>query len=171
MATIEVPLEIVDRALVVVVDGPRRILAVWKGRGRVDLHDLSGTWHETLHPYPRHEEGTWSRDDVRRYAETALADAAPPEPSLPAFGPAVQIDVDALSAAHLVRATELGYALWKGREAIDLYRADGRYLQTLRVPPGDLATMSRLMHDLLEVFPQLSGGGSRQNVARLSPSG
>lgn len=169
MATIEVPPEIVDRALMVVVDGPRRILAVWKGRGRVDLHDLSGTWHETLHPYPRHEEGTWSRDDVLRYAESALESSVPPEPSLPAFGPAVQVEVGALTAARLVRATDAGYALWDGHEAIDVHGAGGTHLQTLRVPPGDLATMSRLMHDVLDLFPRLAAGAPLKG-ARLSPT-
>ncbi len=151
MATIRVPPEIVDKALAVLVDESRGALAVWKGRGRIDLHDVSGSWHETSFPYPRQEEGLWSRDDVLRFVAEALASATPPPPGAATLGAAVTIDVTQLCRAELVRATALGYALWQGAETVDVFAADGVHLRSVRVPAGDLLTMSLLMHDLLEV--------------------
>jgi hypothetical protein len=165
MPTIELPPDIVDKALVVVVDEQRSAIAVWKGRGRVDLHDAGGTWHETLHPYPRHEEGTWSRDDVLRYATGALSSASPPAPALPCLGSSVNIEADALRSARLVRATALGYALWNGDDAIEVHAADGTHLRSFRVPTSDLPTISQLMLDLLEVGEVIA----RQHE-RLTPS-
>lgn len=151
MPTIQVPPDILDKALAVLVDDQRAVLAVWKGRGRIDLHDLAGSWHETSHPYPRDEEGMWSRDDILRLMAEALAAAEPPRVRVANSGLALRVEVGALCRAALVRATALGYALWDGQETIAVHGADGRELRTVRVPPGNLLTMSQLMLDLLEL--------------------
>ena len=151
MPTSQVSPEILDKALAVLVDDQRGVLAVWKGRGRIDLHDLAGGWHETSHPYPRDEEGMWSRDDILGLMTRALEAAEPPRVRVAALGQALRVDVTALCNASLVRATALGYALWDGQETIAVHRADGRELRRVRVPPGNLPTMSQLMLDLLEL--------------------
>lgn len=151
MGTIEIPPDMVDKALAVLVDDARSVLAVWKGRGRVDLYDFTGTWHEVTHPYPRQEEGLWSRDDVLRSVAETLATAEPPPPIGVPLGATIKLELKELCQAQLVRATPLVYALWKGAETIDIYSRDGLQLRTVRVPTSDLPTISQLMHDILEV--------------------
>ncbi|HLX88849.1 MAG TPA: hypothetical protein VKR22_10400 [Acidimicrobiales bacterium] len=151
MPVIRIPPEIVDKGLAVLVDEARSALAVWKGRGRIDLYDFSGTWHKTSHPYPREEEGLWSRDDVLGLIAEALASCDPPKKPAAPTGPTIRVDVDELSAAQLVRARPLAYALWNGRQSVEISSADGLRLRSVRVPAADLLTMSHLMHDILEV--------------------
>lgn len=151
VATIRVPPAIVDKALAVAIDEERGTIAVWKGRGRIDIYDLSGTWHEISHPYPRHEEGLWSRDDVMRFVAEALAGAEPPPIYKEVPESTVALDVAAVCRAQLIRATALGSAMWQGGESIDVYSASGSSLRSVRVPPSDLVTISQLMNDLLEL--------------------
>ena len=151
MAVIRIPPEIVDKALAVRVDEGRAVLAVWMGRGRIDLYDFGGTWHETSHPYSRHEEGLWSRDDVLGAVAETLTSAQPRSTLGSPLRPTIKIDAEELNRAQLVRARPLAYALWHGGESVEFFSGEGMRLRSVRVPSADLVTMSQLMHDMLEV--------------------
>ncbi|HZU80877.1 MAG TPA: hypothetical protein VE991_13245 [Acidimicrobiales bacterium] len=154
MATIEVPPGILDRALAVVVDEPRRALAVWKGRSRIDLYGLDHSWHEVSRPYPLEEEGMWTREDVVSLAADLLARHDAPPSAAPVAGPMLKADADWLHHAVLVRARPTGYALWDGCDGIDAFSAEGRHLSHVHAPAADLARLSRLMVEMLDLLDQ-----------------
>ncbi|HXW32444.1 MAG TPA: hypothetical protein VEJ21_05065 [Acidimicrobiales bacterium] len=152
MGTIVIRSEIIDGALVVVVDPSRRSLAVWKGRNRIDLHDPSGRWHESVSLLPLDTHESWDRQAAITSASQALESTEPP--ALPEGDPAsqdavVRVDVDALQASWLARAKPWAFALWDGGETVDVFNADGARRRAVTVPPADLSTLSHLMLDLL----------------------
>ncbi|MHB8682415.1 MAG: hypothetical protein ACYDA2_10030 [Acidimicrobiales bacterium] len=149
MGWISVPPEVIDRALAVVVDTQRGAVAVWKGRSRIDVYDLGGRWQQTSRPYPREEEGLWSRTDVLTQAQRALIDAAPLRREPADTGDGLRVDVEALGAARLVRASDCGYALWGGGDAVDVYSPDARHLRWIHVDEHDVSRLSQRMVDLL----------------------
>ena len=149
MSTLSVVPHVVDGALAVVVDDTRRTVAVWKGRSRIELHDVSGTWQETVSPYPAGQPGLWTRQEVLAYAADALSALAHRAPELPGDDDRVQVAEDDLERAWLLRAKPSGYALWDGGETVDVYTAEGTHLRAVRVPAADLSTLSHLMLDLL----------------------
>lgn len=151
MHTMSVVPHVVDGALAVVVDESRRTVAVWKGRSRIELHDVGGTWDQTVSPYPAGQPGLWTRHEVLAYATDALS-AVAPRSALPAASDGegtVHITVDDLQRAWLLRAKPSGYALWDGGETVDVYTAEGTHLRAVRVPAADLSTLSHLLLDLL----------------------
>lgn len=149
MSWISVPPEVIDRALAVLVDTRRGTVAVWKGRSRIDVYDLGGRWQQTLRPYPREEEGMWSRSDVLVEAERALADAVPLHRDQAAPEDGLRVDAQTLAAARLVRAFDAGYALWDGVDGVDVFSPDGRHLRWIHVDEHDVSTLSQRMIDLL----------------------
>lgn len=152
MHSISVVPQVVDGALAVVFDESHRTVAVWKGRCRIELHDVGGTWQQTVSPYPAGRPGLWTRQEVLAYAADALSAAAVPRDGVgtPTDGEdGVQITVDDLQRAWLLRAKPSGYALWDGSDTVDVYTAEGTHLRAVRVPAADLSTLSHLMLDLL----------------------
>lgn len=151
METISVVPNVVDGALAVVVDESQGTVAVWKGRSRIELHDLGGTWLQTVSPYPAGQPGLWTRQEVLTYAADALTAIAPPRRRAPMSEDetSIQIAVDDLQRAWLLRAKPSGYALWDGGDTVDVYTADGTHLRAVRVPAADLSTLSHLLLDLL----------------------
>ena|SRR5579872_6204090 len=151
MHSISVAPQVVDGALAVVFDESRRTVAVWKGRCRIELHHIGGTWHQTVSPYPAGRPGLWTRQEVLAYAADALS-AAVPRTSGDTTNDGedgIQITVDDLQRAWLLRAKPSGYALWDGSDTVDVYTAEGTHLRAVRVPAADLSTLSHLMLDLL----------------------
>jgi hypothetical protein len=163
MTTLSVVPHVVDGALAVVVDDARRAVAVWKGRSRIELHDVAGTWQETVSPYPAGQPGLWTRQEVLAYAADALSALTPRTPPESANGDGVHVDVEDLQRAWLLRAKPSGYALWDGGETVDVYTAEGTHLRAVRVPAADLSTLSHLMLDLLAL--------ARRDVAAAVPGG
>lgn len=151
MQTMSVVPHVVDGALAVVVDESHGTVAVWKGRSRIELHDLGGTWLQTVSPYPAGQPGLWTRQEVLTYAADALTAIAPPtRPASTSDGePSIQVAVDDLQRAWLLRAKQSGYALWDGGDTVDVYTAEGTHLRAVRVPSADLSTLSHLLLDLL----------------------
>jgi hypothetical protein len=150
--------EIVDGALAVVVNETSGAMAVWKGRSRIDLFALDGAWHEAAGLGQAGEHGTWAREEVLAFSVRALTAAlanterSPSEPSRSAPAPGqnlLRIGVEELRRAWLVRARAKGYTLWDGTGVVGVYDSDGLRRQQVRVTPADLASLSRLMHDLL----------------------
>ena len=152
MGSVSVVPEIVDKALAVVVDERRGTLAVWKGRSRVDLHDLAGAWHDTVVASPVDDHGLWTRAEVLAFARTALG-AVPAAPVVSALDALdrrmLQAETADLQRAWLVRARPGGYALWNGTDVVDVFDAGGAHRRAVRVPPADLSTLAQLMLDLL----------------------
>jgi hypothetical protein len=150
MHTLSVHPQVVDGALAVVVDDACLTVAVWKGRSRIELHDVGGTWQETVSPYPAGQPGLWTRQEVLAYAADALSAFAPRTSAHAGDNDdGVHISVDDLQRAWLLRAKSSGYALWDGGETVDVYTTDGSHLRAVRVPAADLSTLSHLMLDLL----------------------
>ena len=151
MGTIVIRPEIIDGALLVVVDPSRRSLAVWKGRRHIDLDDPSGRWHESVSLVPLDTDESWDRQAVIANASLALESTEPP--ALSDHGhesqDAVVVDVDGLQASWLARAKPWAFALWDGGETVHVFNADGGHRRAVRVPPADLSTLSHLMLDLL----------------------
>lgn len=151
MTAIEISREIVDKALVALVDESRSTVAVWKGRSRIDVHTFGGALLETMRPYTLDEEGTWSRDDVAGYAVAALAMAQPmTTPTPPAPELTMRVDVGDLRRSRLTRATAHGYALWDGNRTIELYTPNGVRIRAVPLPPRDLPGVFQHMQDLLD---------------------
>jgi len=149
MSTLSVVPHVVDGALAVVVDDTRSTVAVWKGRSRIELHDVAGTWQETVSPYPAGHPGLWTRQEVLAYAADALSAVAPRTPDDREDDDRVHVAEGDLERAWLLRAKPSGYALWDGGETVDVYTAEGAHLRAVRVPAADLSTLSHLMLDLL----------------------
>ena len=155
MGSVSVAPEVVDKALAVVVDARRGTLAVWKGRSRIDLHDLSGDWHDTAVASALDDHGAWTRPEVLGFARSALV-AAPPVAAAAASvedGPGhhglIRAETADLQRAWLVRARPSGYALWNGADVVDVFDGHGSHRRAVRVPPADLLTLAQLMLDLL----------------------
>lgn len=163
MQTISVVPQVVDGALAVVVDEGLRTVAVWKGRSRIELHDLHGTWQDTISPYPAGQPGLWTRHEVLAYAADALSAMAPRPESDGVPAETVTMAVSDLQRAWLLRAKPSGFALWDGGETVEVYSADGVHLRAVRVPPADLSTLSHLMLDLLAL--------ARRDEAAAAPRG
>jgi len=156
MGAVAVAPEIVDGALAVVVDESRSTLAVWKGQSRIELHDLGGRWSEIIVPQSKAVHESWDRADVLSRASVALSEVAGSPSSIgttsAAAGSAtgtVHVEVDDLHGSWLVRARRWGYALWDGKQSVDVYNADGAHRRAVRVPATDLSSLSHLMLDLL----------------------
>jgi hypothetical protein len=151
MHMISVAPPVVDGALAVVVDASSRTVAVWKGRSRIELHDVGGAWQQTVSPYPAGQPGLWTRQEVLTYAADALRAVVPPEGrhSTPQDQDGIRISTDDLQRAWLLRAKSSGYALWDGGDTVDVYTAEGTHLRAVRVPSADLSTLSHLLLDLL----------------------
>lgn len=149
MSTLSVVPHVVDGALAVVVDDTGRTVAVWKGRSHIELHDMSGTWQETVSPYPAGQPGLWTRQEVLAYAADALSAVAPRTTDDPEDDDRVHVAARDLERAWLLRAKPSGYALWDGGDTVDVYTAEGTHLRAVRVPAADLSTLSHLMLDLL----------------------
>lgn len=149
MGVVSVAPEVVDKALALVVDERRGTLAVWRGRSRIDLHDLAGDWHDTAVASAVDDHGAWTRPEVLAFARTALT-AAPPvaDPDHP-VRPMLRAETADLQRAWLVRARPSGYALWNGSDVVDVFDAGGAHRRAVRVPPADLSTLAQLMLDLL----------------------
>ena len=154
MGTVSVAPEIVDKALAVVIDERRATLAVWKGRSRIDLHDLTGSWHDTAVASPVDDHGLWTRAEVLTFARTALRAVPAPESVPPADRGLVQAETADLQRAWLVRARSSGYALWNGADVVDVFDDGGAHRRAVRVPPADLSTLAQLMLDLLALARQ-----------------
>jgi hypothetical protein len=151
--------DVVDKAVVVLVDARRRALAVWKGRGRVDVYDAGGDWHHVSQVHSPDEEGLRNRTDMLGDAATTLVEVierSGGELSPERTGRGLCFDVERLMDAHLVRATTSGYALWDGGETVDVYGRDGRHVCWAKVACHDLPTASQLMVELLALAPRLA---------------
>ena len=155
MGTVSVAPEVVDKALAVVVDERRGTLAVWKGRSRIDLHDLAGGWHDTAIASTLDDHGAWTRPEVLGFARSALVAAPPltadtrPAPEGPGHHGLIRAETADLHRAWLVRARPSGYALWNGADVVDVFDTHGSHRRAVRVPPADLFTLAQLMLDLL----------------------
>src|SRR5579884_579796 len=126
---------VLDGALAVVVDDSTGAVAVWKGRSRIEIHDLAGSWQETVSPYPAGQPGLWTRQEVLAYAGDALCSLAPPKGprSMSRAEEGILVAVEDLQRAWLLRAKSSGYALWDGGDTVDVYTADGTHLRAVRV--------------------------------------
>ena len=149
MGTVSVAPEVVDKALAVVVDERRATVAVWRGRSRIDLQDLSGTWHDTAQASPLDDHGSWTRAEVLAFAHRALGAVAPLASDPPADHPMLRCETADLQRAWLVRARPTGYALWNGADIVDVFDHEGDHRRAVRVPPADLSTLAQLMLDLV----------------------
>jgi hypothetical protein len=148
MGAVGVAPEIVDGALAVVVKEDRSALAVWKGQDRIDIHDLAGTWRQSVVPAGPRAGGSWAREDVIAQAVVSLGEVSvTPAPGPMAEG--VQVEPDDLHRSWLVRARRWGYALWDGARSVDVYHADGAHRQRMEVPATDLSSVSHLMLEVL----------------------
>ncbi|MDE3085775.1 MAG: hypothetical protein KGJ77_03325 [Acidobacteriota bacterium] len=141
--------EVVDKALAVVVDERRATVAVWRGRSRIELHDLAGTRHDTAVASPLDDQGSWTRAEVLAFAHRALGAVVPIAPGPPAGHPMLQVETADLQRAWLVRARPTGYALWNGADVVDVFDHEGAHRRAVRVPPADLSTLAQLMLDLV----------------------
>jgi hypothetical protein len=151
--------DVVDKAMVVLVDAHHRALAVWKGRGRIDVYDAAGDWHHVTQVHTPDEEGLRCRTDMLGDAASTLVeviersgDTLAPELT----GRGLCFDVDRLMDAHLVRASASGYALWGGGDTVDVYGRDGGHVCWARVACADLPTASQVMVELLALAPRLA---------------
>lgn len=151
MPIIEVPPGIIDRALAVVVDEARAMLAVWKGRSRIDVYGLDRNWHQVVRPYALEEEGMWSREDIVAAAATLLGSFEPPADADAVDGPMLSVDLTRLREAGLVRARQSGYAIWDGNERVDVFTTGGHLDSQIHAPGADLAEISQLMTELLDI--------------------
>jgi hypothetical protein len=151
--------DVVDKAMVVLVDAHHRALAVWKGRGRIDVYDAAGDWHHVAQVHLPAEEGLRCRTDMLGDAATTLVDViGRSEDSLSPerIGRGLCVDVDRVMDAHLVRATASGYAVWCGGDTVDVYGRDGAHVCWARVACPDLPTASQVMVELLALAPRLA---------------
>jgi hypothetical protein len=149
MGAVSVAPEVVDKALAVVVDERGGTVAVWRGRSRIDLHDLSGTWHDTAIASPLDDHGAWTRAEVLAFAHRALAAVPPLAPDPSTERPRLRVETADLRRAWLVRARPTGYALWNGADVVDVFDREGTHRRAVRVPPADLSTLAQLMLDLV----------------------
>jgi hypothetical protein len=151
--------DVVDKAMVVLVDAHHRALAVWKGRGRIDIYDAACDWHHVAQVHTPDEEGLRCRTDMLGDAASTLVavidrsgDSLAPERT----GTGLCFDVDQLMDAHLVRASVSGYALWSGGDTVDVYGRDGEHVCWAKVARADLPTASQVMVELLALAPRLA---------------
>jgi len=151
--------DVVDKAMVVLVDARQRALAVWKGRGRVDVYDAAGNWQHVSQIYTPSEEGLRCRTDVLGDAAATLVEVlgrSHGRLSPERRGKGMLFDVDRLMDAHLVRATPSGYALWDGIDTVDVFARDGSHVCWAKVACPDLPSASQLMVELLALAPRLA---------------
>jgi len=151
--------DVVDNAMVVLVDAHQRAMAVWKGHGRIDIYDAAGDWHHVSEICTLDEEGLRCRTDVLGYAAATLVDIIRRRESLLSPerpGNGLSFDVGRLMDAHLVRATPTGYALWGGADTVDVFARDGAHVCWAKMACPDVATASQLMAELLALTPRLA---------------
>jgi hypothetical protein len=158
--------DVVDKAMVVLVDAHHRALAVWKGRGRIDVYDAAGDWHHVTQVHTPDEEGLRCRTDMLGDAASTLVDViGRSEASLAPerTGTGLSFDVERLMDAHLVRATVSGYALWSGDDTVDVYGRDGAHVCWAKLSCADLPTASQVMVELLALAPRLAAWAPRMS--------
>lgn len=162
LGTVSVAPDILDGALAIVVDGDGQTMAVWKGRNRIDLYALDGSWHDVVGLGAAEEHGTWGRDEVLAQAAAAISSLGPRPSSPRPEHEDVLAGVDDLRRAWLVRARANGYAVWDGGQVVEVYGPDGARRRQVGVTAGDLASISKLMLGLLDQI------GRQEDVSALT---